>query len=135
MTAVNRPLYVECGATFSLGFNWHRVQEPVTDPPVVGEPYDLTGCTAQMQFRVKVDSAVLVEATSDNQMIILGGPDGRVDVIIPGSVTESIPGIKKALYDLEIVLAFPLSSGEPDIRRLMEGQVNFSPNITKEVTA
>lgn len=122
MTAVPRPLYIEQGATFETGFNWHR--ESTTTPGTAGDPYDLTGCIARMQIRKSQGSPVLVDATTTNGKIVLGTTDGRVDIVLSDDDTDMLT-TKSALYDLEI--EFP----DGRVVRLLQGPVTVDPNITQ----
>lgn len=112
MTAVNKPLYIEQGATFTLGFNWHR-EGPVVDGVVTpGDPYDLTGCTARMQIRRRQGETPLLTATSELPVdaaavaagagrIRLGGATGRIDITLTDEDTDLISA-RTAVYDLEV---------------------------------
>ena len=68
MTAVDRVLEIEQGATFTLGFTWCRAGADASTP---GTPYDLTGWSARMQIRRKPGAPLLLEddsaATADPQ--------------------------------------------------------------------
>lgn len=115
MAAVNKPLYIEQGATFTLGFTWHR-QGPVVEGVVTpGDPYDLTGCTARMQIRkAQGVEPPLVTATSlptgpGAKRIFLGGPTGRIEITLTDEDTDLI-NQARAVYDLEI--EWPLESRE-----------------------
>ena len=125
MPAVPKDLYIEQGATFALGFNWHRESDPVTDPPTAGEPYDLAGCVARMEIRKAQQVTALVSATSDgpSPMITLGA-GGRVDVKLTDEATDQLV-FRTAVYDLEVELL------NGDVRRLLSGTVTISPNVTQ----
>lgn len=150
MTAWVRDIYIEQGATFPLGFVLHELVldndgEIVKDSdgnPVLGDPRDLTGCTARMQIRPKVKSEeVLVEATSgaitqDNpngQRIVLqaGNVTGRIDIVLTDLDTDKVD-IAKSVYDLEIV--YPLDVGElrPFTERILQGTVTCNLNVTRD---
>jgi hypothetical protein len=121
--AVTRPLYIEQGATFRFGFNWHRAND--ADPTQPGEAYDLTGWHARMQIRKNQQSPILVDASDTNGKITLGGNTGRIDIVLSDDDTDLLT-TKSAQYDLEVE--------DPDgvVYRLLEGQVTVSPNITQE---
>jgi hypothetical protein len=125
MTATNRPLYIEQGATFTLGFNWHREGPTVDGVATPGDPYDLTGWVARMQFRKSQQAPALVSATSTDK-ITLGGVTGRIDVKLTDEDTDALT-TRSCLYDLE------LESPTGDVHRLLEGAVTISPNITQDV--
>lgn len=109
-----------------------------TRPLVEGDPWvpvDLTGATGRMQVREKYDSPILVEATTENGGLTLGGTDGTVEVYLSDAQTDAM-GVKEgssrprtaAVYDIEII--FP--SG--DVKRLIQGAVAINPNITRAVS-
>ena len=130
MTALQRDLYVEQGATFVLGFTWHQQGPPDSaGDPTVGAAYDLTGASARMQIRKTVTSPVLVEATTENGRITLGGATGRVDVVLTDADTDLLTG-KRGVYDLEVEMG-PAGS-DAQVRRLMQGAVVISPNVTRD---
>lgn len=151
MTAQPMTLYTEQGATFTFGFVYCR---PTLDAngqlvldangdPVPGEPFDLTGCTARMQIRQKInDPKVILNATSGDPVddaaiaagagrLVLGGTTGRIDIILTDRDTDLIT-IRKGVYDLE--LEWPLQPGEirPRVERLLQGGIVNTLNVTRE---
>lgn len=119
------------GQTFHWSFIWATAGATSTDPPV---PYVVTGCTARMQVRAKYGTDVLVELTTENAGITLGPAAGQVQLLLTdeqtdmlGSSEDSLKPRKIVKYDLEIV--FP--SG--DVTRVIQGEITFDPNITREV--
>jgi hypothetical protein len=125
MTAQKINLYIEQGATFTLGFNWMFESVPPTVPPTAGLAHDLTGCTARMQIRQFISTTVLVSATTENGAIALGGVDGRVDVTLSEALTMLLT-VAEAVYDLEIV--YP--SGV--VLRVLQGATTNDPNVTRD---
>lgn len=125
MTAVKRALYIEQGATFTLGFNWYR--ESLTVPGTAGDPYDLTGCIVRMQIRKTQQGDMLVDATTVNGKITLDPLLGRIDVKLADIDTDLLTS-KTSIYDLEVEFL----SG--DVFRLLEGSVTVSPNVTQKIT-
>ena len=123
MSAVNRTLEIEQGATFTLGFNWH--QPDAVDPTLPGTPYDLTGWIARLQIRKSQGSPVLLDASTVNGKIVLGTTNGRVDIKFTDEDTDALT-TTSALYDLE------LENPAGDVFRLLEGSVSISKNITQE---
>lgn len=124
MAAVNRAIKIEQGATFTLGFNWHKEGPVVDDVVTPGDPYDLTGWSARMQVRKSVNSPVLLNGSTQNGRIIMS-EEGRVDIKFTDEDTDVLT-VKSALYDLE------LENPEGDVFRLLEGAVTISPNITRD---
>lgn len=139
MPAAPKNLFIEQGATFFLGFTWHRAG-PVVDGQVTpGDPYDLTGCKARMQIRRKQGDPVLVTATSDAPgegapvgagRIFLGGATGRIEITLTDEDTDLLSA-KTAYYDLEI--EWPIQPGElrPRVDRVLQGAVTVDPNMTQ----
>lgn len=67
-----------------------------------GEPIDLTGYAARMQVRRDYDaSAVMVELTTANGRIVLGGEDGTIALSLTASTTAGIT--RSGVYDIELV--------------------------------
>ena len=124
MTAANKPLYIEQGATFTFSFNWYY--DNVTTPGTPGAPHDLTGCTARMQIRKTQGSDILVNASSSGTlpMIVLGGTSGSITIKFPDTITDNLIS-DTALYDLEI------QQSNGDVFRLLSGKITISPNITQ----
>jgi hypothetical protein len=68
-----------------------------------GDPVDLTDCTARMQARAKVGAAEkLIELTTENGGIELGGTDGTVTLSMTAAATADL-NFTKAVYDLEMI--------------------------------
>lgn len=90
-------------------------------------PVDLTGCTARLQVRSFVDSTVkLLDLTTQNLGIILGGINGTIQLLISATNTAAILTWTKGVYDLEIQFANGVT-----VRRLMEGKVKVSKEVTR----
>lgn len=137
MPAVKRSLYIEQGATWALGFTWYHIAvdgegNPILDPdgnPTRGDPYwtnNFVGITADMQIRETVSKPVLTEASTDNGKIVISA-NGRVDIVLSDEDTMLLTK-PKAVYDLEIQLT------SVDRRRVLQGPVQVSLNVTREVT-
>lgn len=117
MAAFKLNLGIDQGATFVKNVTW-KTGKPAT-------PVDLTGCTARMQIRPKVDSAdVLVSLTTENGGITLGDAAGTVAIRIEADATEDFTW-KGGVYDLEIEFA------DGTVRRLLAGSVSVSPEVTR----
>lgn len=88
-------------------------------------PVDLTGCTARMQVRTRIDDTnVLLNLTTENGGISLGGTAGTVTIYLSATATAALTW-KSGIYDLEIQF------GNGDVRRLMAGSVSVSPEVTR----
>ena len=104
------------GATFRKRLKW-------TAPS--GTPVDLTGCTARMQVRSEVASPdALLELTTVNGGIVLGGALGTIDLYVSDEDTGAIAW-DGGVWDLEIVHP----GGE--VTRLAQGSVSVSPEVTR----
>ena len=87
-------------------------------------PVDLTTYTARMQVREKYTSkTAVVNLTTENGGITLGGSAGTIDLYISDEVTELIVA-KEYVYDIEL-----LSSSE--VYRLLEGKFIVTPEVTR----
>ena len=117
MAAFKLNLKIEQGATFTKLVTWK------TGAPAL--PVDLSGCTARMQARARVsDTAVLLDLTTLNGGIVLGGAAGTVQIILTDEQTAAI-GWTGAVYDLEI--EFPIGT----VTRLLQGSISVSPEVTR----
>lgn len=104
----------EQGATFQRNLLWQSN----------GVPTDLTGYTARMQVRTDYAStAIIVELTTENNRISLGGVAGTIALTIPATITAALtPAVY--VYDLELI------SGSI-VYRLVQGKFSVSPEVTK----
>jgi hypothetical protein len=108
MAAFKVPLKIDQGATFRKSVTWKT-------GPAPGTAVNLTGCTARMHIRSEIKSpTVLVELTTANGGITLGGAAGTVDLYLSDDATAAITWTS-GVYDLEVEFA----SG--DVRRLLYG--------------
>lgn len=117
MAASKINLAVDQGATYTKRVTW-KTGKPAT-------PVDLTGASARMQVRAKVDSPdILLSLTSPDGGITLGGAAGTVDIRIEATATAGFQW-KSGVYDLEIQFA------DGTVRRLLAGSVAVSPEVTR----
>lgn len=104
------------GATFQRQLTW-------TDP--ARDAYNLTSYTARMQVRANTSSnTVIIELTTENSRITLGGAAGTVDLLIPAANTASLTA-GQYVYDLELV------SGGGVVTRLLEGNFKVTAEVTR----
>lgn len=109
-------LVIYQGATFRKRLTWTTS---------AGAAIDLTGCTARMDIRAKVDdTAKLLTLTTENDRIVLGDTAGTVDLLIEDEDTTGITW-KSGVWDLEI--AHP----NGDVTRLAYGSVSVSKEVTR----
>lgn len=103
------------GATFSKQLTWE-----IDDIPV-----DLTTYTARMQVREKYTSpSAIVNLTTENGGITLGGDEGTIDIEISALTTSGIIA-KEYVYDLELVTSSSV------VTRLIEGKFIVTPEVTR----
>lgn len=115
---VKLPLKFYQGATFRKVVTWKA-----GDPAV---PVDLTGCTARMHVRAKLeDAAPLLALTTEDGGIVLGGAAGTVTIFVSDAGTAAITWVS-GVYDLEI----EFTNG--DVRRLIYGTVTVSKEVTRD---
>lgn len=108
------------GATFRKRLRWTN--------KATGTPLDLTGCKARMQVRAEVESTeVLLELTTENGGITLGGTAGTIDFYVGATATAAITWTS-GVFDLEIIHPGALPD---DVTRLAQGTVSVSPEVTR----
>ena len=94
----------------------------------LGEPsvlVDLSGYSARMQLRTYIgDGDVVMELTTTNGRISLGGAAGTINIDLTAAETATLPANQYA-YDLEVIAP----SGF--VTRLIEGFVNVDPEVTR----
>lgn len=116
MAAGTYDIFIEQGATFVKGIIWKDSE---------GDPVDLDGYTARMQFRPSVNSnTIYFSCTTENGRITLGGALGTIDISIDADDTAAFEFIS-AVYDLE------LESAGGFVTRLLEGGVEVSKEVTR----
>lgn len=117
MAAFRLPLTILQGETFSHLLVWKAGDSL--------DPVDLTGCTARMQVRSVVSSGtVLLDLTTGNGRIELGGSSGEIELKLTAAETEALTWLN-AVYDLEIV------HSDASVRRLLEGSIKVKPEVTR----
>lgn len=104
----------EIGATFERILTWK-----IDDVPV-----DLTGASAQMQVRAKLTSPVIVELSTTNGRITLGGPAGTILLKLTPAQTKAIPP-GNYIYDL-------LINHGTEVERLVEGKFHVVAGVTHD---
>lgn len=119
MPAHKVKLEIDQGATFDKTFTWK------TGTKANAAPVDLTGCKARAHFRSELESVtVLLELTTENQRIVLGGPTGEIRIVISATDTTAL-NWPTGVYDLEV--EFP----DGTVVRRMAGSVVVSPEVTR----
>ena len=107
---------IEQGATFNPVFTWKDE---------LGNPIDLSGFSGRMHIRGEIeDATTLLEITTANAYMVLGGALGTITLNVPASITAALD-FDTAVYDLE------LESSGGDVTRLLKGSVGLSPEVTR----
>lgn len=116
MAAAAYDITIEQGTTFRLSLIWKDSE---------GDPVNLTGYTARMQMRRRHSATEkILDLTTQNGAIALGGAAGTIEVTVPATATDDI-SVRSGVYDLELVSA----SGV--VTRLIEGGVTVTPEVTR----
>lgn len=88
-------------------------------------PFDLSSSTAKMHIRPRyISDNPMIEATTENGGITLGGAAGTIDIAI--SSTDTGLMTKPGVYDLEIIDA----NGE--VNRLLKGKFVLRKAVTHD---
>jgi hypothetical protein len=115
MAATTYDILIEQGATYSQSITYKDN----------GVAVNLTGYTARMQVRATLESAsTLVELTTANSRIALGGTAGTITLTISATDTAALTS-GRGVYDLELV------SGSGIVTRLLQGVCTISRNVTR----
>ena len=123
MAAGPHDIYMEQGSTLREQFVYGTSTLP--DPVAVQTPYDLTGCTAKAQFREKYGLPVVLELSSDNGDIVLGGALGTIEMTASAEQTDLVT-IKRGKWDLELTYT------DLTVKRILMGTLFNSLAITRE---
>ena len=120
MAAHKVPLKLDQGATYDNFWVWK------SGPKGAEVPVDLVGCEARAQIRPELESStVLLDLTTANGRIILGGVPGKIRILITDEDTAALT-FDSAVYDLYI--DFPNGTS---IRR-MAGSVSLTKAVTRD---
>ena len=115
--AINRDIHIDRSETWDdFSFTWKDDD---------GNPYNLTGFTAKMQVRPNAKSSrVILELTTENGGISIGGETGKVSFLVS---REDLLEITDANGEYDLVLFS--AGGIPDC--LFRGRVTFGPAVTR----
>jgi hypothetical protein len=117
MPAGKHDIIIEQGATFRRVITWKTS---------AGVPVNLTGYSAKMQVRERVrDTDVVLECSTANGRITLGGSAGTITIVAQDEVTALLSEMPKAVYDLE------LTSGGGEVTRLLRGNAEIIAEVTR----
>ena len=116
MSSSRHNFTIEQGTTLMKPFIWKDSD---------GVPVDLTGYTAKMQVRQSPQSGtVLLELSTSNGRITLGGAAGTITLVLTAATTAAIAW-RRGVYDIE------LTSGDGTVTRLLEGEIQVSKEVTR----
>ncbi|MDA0630796.1 MAG: hypothetical protein O2981_05395 [Proteobacteria bacterium] len=105
---------IDQGATFSRTITVKNYDESL---------YNLTGHTARMQIRRQIeDTTVMLELTTENGRITLGGAAGTIELLITAADTSTLT--TSGVYDLELVEGAV-------VKRLIRGNINLNLEVTR----
>lgn len=112
--------HIRAGATFIKNYQWK------TGEPAVG--VDLTGWTARLHVRVKVEDTTPVLSLSTGSGITLDA-SGNIAITITAAQATTLEGAagKKLVFDLELE-----RTADGFIRNLVGGTIVTYPNVTRE---
>jgi hypothetical protein len=117
MAAVNKPLNLEQGVSYTFGFTMFG-PDRVT-------PVDLTGCTAALQVRITdSEPTPLISLSTTNSRIVLGGVAGTVTINFEPADTLTLT-VRSGVYDL--FLYWPSGA----VWRLFKGVVSIERSVTR----
>lgn len=116
MNPANANLTIYQGATWSQNITWRNGLSRAL--------IDVSGYSARMQVRSDVSAAaVLVELTTANGRITLGGINGKITLALSAAETAALaPGTY--VYDLELVVA-------SEVTRVLQGNFIVIAEVTR----
>jgi hypothetical protein len=110
------------------------VQGATFNPTIIyqdssGAVVDITNWTARMKAKTSVGSTTAVlDMSTENGQIVITGAEGKVQLLLEAKETQLLD-FTKLVYDLELID----DSAEPVVKRLLEGKVELSKEVTKNV--
>jgi hypothetical protein len=114
MAAGTLDFTIEQGATFNLLLTWK----------INGTLVNLTGYTARLQARVDVQDTTTVLSLTTGAGITLGGAAGTISIDQTATQTALLP-MGEYVYDLELI------ASNATVTRLVQGELNISPEVTR----
>jgi hypothetical protein len=109
-------IFIPKGATYDQSFTWQDDN---------GVPFDLSLFTAKMQIRVAVSAPnpPTISLTNGSGITLASG-DPNISLFISAADTAAV-SISTGFYDLE------LTDTNGIVVRLLQGKVEFSPEVTR----
>lgn len=115
MTAGVYHFQIEQGSTFL---------RTITYKDSAGSPIDLSTYTARMQLRKNIeDASAILELTTSNGRITLGGAAGTVQLTVSAADTASLDPVE-GVYDLELVVG-------STVEKLLKGTFSVIREVTR----
>lgn len=129
MYAPRHDFVIEQGADFLRRLLWREKESQ--------SPLDLSGYTARMMLKSGYDAtAPVLELTTANGRIFLGGETGEItlhltaaetaDLPIDTPAADRLPHLTRLIYDLE------LEAPDGTVTRLLQGQALVSAEVTRD---
>lgn len=120
MQPADLDLTIYKGSTYSKLFQW-KTGSPET-------PVDLTGCTARMQIRKRVNDTETLDilTTENGKLTIYNAAEGRFRIDISAAESAAYQ-FTSGVYDLEIVYPFPSDT----VYRVLQGCFAAIPEVTR----
>ena len=113
----NYPFRIDAGATFTATIFWQLQDTPDVAPVSV----DLTGYTARLVAGIGgCSNTLILDLTTENGGITLGGTDGRIDLLALASATADLRA-GQYIYHLDLT-----ASDEITVTRLLTGFIFVS---------
>lgn len=112
---------IDQGATKTIQF--------IYDDISTGLPIDLSGYTAKMQVRDMAGTTVLLDFSTANGKLTLGGSDGLVRILlapIDTTVFTTVPEWRRGVYDVYLT-----KTSDGTVTRLVKGLFLILPRITQ----
>jgi hypothetical protein len=107
---------IEQGSTFRVDITYKDEN---------GDPVDLNGYSARMQLRRRIDDVdPVLELTTGNGRLVLGGDTGNVEINVNASDTEGLDAVE-GVYDLELI------SGAGIVDKLLRGTFEIIREVTR----
>ena len=110
---------INAGTNYVLPLQWVNLSTNL--------PFDLSGYSSKLQVRASyTDPIILLEMSTANGRIILGGAQGDIDVVFVPSDTLGIAW-SKAIYDLLVTSPLGVDT------KLCKGEFIVEPTVTSLV--
>lgn len=106
---------IEQGSTFTRLITYRDANNALVD---------LTNYTARMQLRKNIkDTRTIIELTTENNRITLGGLNGTIQLSISAADTKNLETVR-GVYDLEIVAGTVVT-------KIIAGEFNITGEVTR----